>query len=71
MHSDTINIIVVPTSGNKFDLKITTLDGVMLEEYNELTLENMDYVINTKSTYVQVVQPDLLTQPDLIGEKRC
>lgn len=65
MRSDAINIIVVPTADNKFDLKITTLDGVILEEYSELTLENMNYVINTKSTYVQVVQPDL------IGKKPC
>jgi hypothetical protein len=65
MHSDTINIIVVPTSNNKFDLKITTLDDKPLEEYKDLSLDTMDYTINTKSAYVRVVQPDL------IGEKSC
>lgn len=63
MHSDAINITVVPALDNKFDLKITTLGGEPLEEYKNLTLDTIDYILNTESTYVRVVQPDL------IGEK--
>jgi hypothetical protein len=71
MHADAINITAEPTSDNKFYLKISTLEGEPLEEYNDLTLETAQSTINTKSAYVQVIHPDLLTQPDLIGEKSC